>query len=175
MTELRNDVRQGELAASYPAETGFDIEDGQTRAARVHDTLTGRDFTIRARHFINAAGVYAQRIEELTGLPSGLTVEPAKGVHLLFARETLPMGDDAIVLPETDDGRLLFLVPWEDRVVVGTTDTEGGDIDDPLTSQEDVAYLLDHCRRYLDVTLREEDILSTYAGYRPLVKRKNGD
>ncbi|MDQ2798022.1 MAG: glycerol-3-phosphate dehydrogenase/oxidase [Armatimonadota bacterium] len=175
MTVLKTAVGRGALAANYTEVTGFDITEGQIRAVHVRDTLSGRAYTIPARHVVNAGGVFAQRIEELTGLPSQLTVEPAKGVHLVFSRETLPMGEDAVVLPETDDGRLLFLIPWEGRVIVGTTDTAGGDVDAPTTTEADVAYLLDHCRRYLSVTLREEDILSTFAGYRPLLKTQSAD
>lgn len=175
MTVLKTAVGQGALAANYTEVTGFDIAEGQIKAVHVRDTLSGRTYTVRARHVVNAGGVFAQRIEELTGLPSQLTVEPSKGVHLVFSRETLPMGEDALVLPETDDGRLLFLIPWKDRVIVGTTDTEGGDVDAPTTTEADAAYLLDHCRRYLSVTLREEDILSTFAGYRPLIKSQSTD
>ena len=170
MTVLKTSVGQGALAANYTEVTGFDIAEGQLKAVHVRDRLSGSAHTIGARHVVNAGGVFAQRIEELTGLPSQLTVEPAKGVHLVFSRDTLPMGEDAVVLPETDDGRLLFLIPWQGRVLVGTTDTAGGDVDAPTTTEADVAYLLAHCRRFLNVTLREEDILSTYAGYRPLIK-----
>jgi glycerol-3-phosphate dehydrogenase len=97
-------------------------------------------------------------------------VEPSKGVHLVFSREDLKLGQDAIVLPETDDNRILFIVPWESRAIFGTTDTGSGDLDHPVVTQEDVAYLLDHLNRYLSVHLTEKDIISTYAGYRPLVK-----
>ena len=83
-----------------------------------------------------------------------------------------PLTDKAVVLPETDDGRLLFLIPWGARVLVGTTDTEGGDVDDPGTTAQDVAYLLDTCNRYLRVPLQHRDILATYAGFRPLIKNR---
>lgn len=175
MTVLRTAISQGAHAANYAEVTGFDITGDRLTAAQVTDTLTGAEYTIRARHFVNAGGVFAQRIEELTGQRSQLTVEPAKGVHLLFSQDTLPMGEDAIVLPETDDGRLLFLIPWGSRVILGTTDTEGGRIDSPTTTGDDVAYLLDHCRRYLNVELNREDILSTYAGYRPLIKSRGAN
>ena len=175
LTVLRTAAHQGALAANYAEVTGFDIVGGRLRAAHVQDRRAGREYTIPARHVINATGVFAQRLEELTGLPSELSVEPAKGVHLVVPREALPMTEDAVVLPETDDGRLLFLVPWGERVIVGTTDTEGGDVDHPRTTHDDVAYLLDHCRRYLNVRLTEDDILSTYAGFRPLVKSRSAD
>ena len=175
ITVLRTAVRLGALAANYAEVTGFDSAEGRIEAVRLRDTLTGQAYVVRARHVVNAAGVFAQRIEEMTGLASQLSVEPAKGVHLVFSRDTLPMTDKAIVLPETDDGRLLFLIPWGNRVLVGTTDTEGGDVDDPTTMAEDVTYLLETCNRYLRVPLERRDILATYAGYRPLIKSRTAD
>lgn len=175
LTVLRTAVRQGALAANYAEVTGFDIADGRIGAVHLRDARTGRAYTVRARHIVNAAGVFAQRVEELTGLESQLSVAPVKGVHLVFSRDALPMTDKAVVLPETDDGRLLFLIPWGNRVLVGTTDTEGGDVDDSVTTAQDVTYLLETCNRYLRVPLERRDILATYAGFRPLVKSLNAD
>lgn len=172
MAVLRTAVRHGALAANYAEATSFDIEGSTLRAVHVRDQRSGADYRIAARHVVNAGGIFAERIEALTGQPSTISVEPAKGVHLIFSRETLPMTDDAVVLPETDDDRLLFLVPWEDRVLVGTTDTEGGDIDRPSADDDDVSYLLEQCNRYLRAPLTQDRIVSTYAGYRPLVKSK---
>ncbi|HCI82758.1 MAG TPA: glycerol-3-phosphate dehydrogenase/oxidase, partial [Ktedonobacter sp.] len=75
------------------------------------------------------------------------------GVHLVFSRDDIKMGNDAIVLPETDDKRILFIVPWESRVVFGTTDTGSGDLDHPTTNQDEVQYLLHHLNRYLSLNL----------------------
>jgi glycerol-3-phosphate dehydrogenase len=85
------------------------------------------------------------------------------------------MGRYAAVLPETDDGRLLFLVPWGPRVTIGTTDTIGGDVDRPAAGPEDLDYLLRHVNRYMSCDLRPEDVISAWAGYRPLLSAKNGD
>ena len=84
------------------------------------------------------------------------------------------MGNDAVVLPETDDRRILFLVPWESRAIFGTTDTGSGDLDHPTATQEDIAYLLNHLKRYLNVQLTEDNIISVYAGYRPLLSARGG-
>lgn len=77
-----------------------------------------------------------------------------------------------MVLPETEDGRILFVVPWESRAVIGTTDTGTGDLDHPEAGRDDIEYLLRHVNRYMNVSLTTDDILSTYAGYRPLVKSR---
>ncbi|MDR3707973.1 MAG: glycerol-3-phosphate dehydrogenase/oxidase [Capsulimonadaceae bacterium] len=168
---LRSAANAGALTANYAEVTGFDIDSGAIRSVRVRDSILGRDYTVRARHVVNATGVHAARIEELTGRASQITISPSKGVHLIVDARTLPVGDHAIVLPETDDGRLMFIIPWRERVLIGTTDTVGDDIDEPVTTQDDVAYLIDHCNRYLNFRLRPEDVISTMAGYRPLTKR----
>jgi glycerol-3-phosphate dehydrogenase len=108
---------------------GFEKRDGRLSAARVRDKLTGRELTVAARHMANAGGISAERIEALTGDPPQIQVQPSKGVHLVVAREHLRLLDMAIVLPETEDRRIMFVIPWESRVIIGTTDTEGGDLD----------------------------------------------
>jgi len=173
LTVLLTAVSRGALAANYVEATGFQLSaTGDIQAVRVLDTIKGRELVVRARHVVNAAGVFAQRVEELTGMPSNLRIRPAKGVHLVVARESVPMGPPhtAIVLPETDDGRLLFVIPWEGRVLIGTTDTAGSaDIDGPATTEGDVEYLLRHCNRYLRTELTASDVISSFAGYRPLI------
>src|SRR5581483_9143640 len=109
-------------------------------------------------------------VMELTGDESQVAVEPSKGVHLVVPRERVGISDTALVLPETSDGRILFVVPWESRAVIGTTDTGTGDLDHPEATKEDIDYLIEHVNRYMNVDLTADDILTTYAGYRPLVK-----
>jgi glycerol-3-phosphate dehydrogenase len=169
LTVLRTAALHGALAANYAEVVAFEMAGEGIAHTRVRDTVDSREYPIQSSYVVNAAGVFAQRIEELTGMASELTIAPAKGAHLVFSRDSLPIGDDAIVLPETDDGRLLFIIPWEGRVLVGTTDTPGGDIESPTTMEEDVAYLLAHCNRYLKKSLTHADILSAFAGFRPLI------
>lgn len=175
MAVLRTACVKGAQAANYAEATGFEIEDGAVAAANVLDRMSGRTMTIAARHVVNATGVFADRVESLTGQPSSVRVEPAKGVHLVFERSKIPMTDHAVVLPETEDDRLLFLVPWDRFVLAGTTDTVESDIETPQTTQEDVDYLLSQCNRYLKTPLTARDIVSCYAGYRPLIKPRSSD
>ena len=169
---LRTSAKRGARAANYVEVTGFEIEGNVIVAANAVDLLSGHSFVIRTRFVVNAAGVFAERVEALTGHPTIIGVEPAKGVHLLFKASDIPMTKHAVVLPETEDGRLLFLVPWGDRVLVGTTDTEGGDIELAQTSGDDVDYVLRQCNRYLKTPLSRENIISAFAGFRPLIKSK---
>jgi len=175
MALIRTAAQYGATITNYTEVTSFLVEAGQVRGAHVHDRLTNQEIDIRARYVVNATGVFSEQVETLVDPEPLVQVEPSKGVHLVLSREALQLGDSAIVLPETEDKRILFIVPWESRAVFGTTDTGTGDLDHPTASQEDVAYLLKYLNRYLSVNLTEADIISTYVGYRPLVRpRKSG-
>lgn len=167
-TVIRTAAQHGALVANHAEVTGFQQEGGRIKAALVTDVVSGKSFSIRAGTVVNAGGAFAGRIEALAG-PSTISIKPAKGVHVTVDRQALKLGRGAIVLPETDDGRLLFLVPWGVHVTIGTTDTEGGDIDRPRANEDDVAYLLRHVNRYMRCNLQESDIISAWAGYRSLV------
>lgn len=170
---LRTAAQFGATIVNYAEVTSFTREDGTITGACICDRLRNQELTVRARHIVNATGIFSEQVETLTGTEPQIQVEPSKGVHLVFSREDLQLGNAAIVLPETDDKRILFIVPWESRAIVGTTDTGSGDLDHPTATSEDVAYLLNHLKRYLSVPLTTENIISTYAGYRPLVKPRN--
>ena len=170
MALIRTASQYGAVIANYAEVTSFVNEQGKVCGVHVLDRLSGEEITVRSRHVVNATGIFSEEIEALTGEEPEVSIEPSKGVHLVFAREDLKLGDHAIVLPETDDKRILFIVPWESRAIFGTTDTGTGDLNYPVVTQQEVAYLLGHLNRYLNVHLTEEDIISTYAGYRPLVR-----
>jgi glycerol-3-phosphate dehydrogenase len=169
---LRAAARLGVALANYAEVTSFEEMDSKLTGARVRDTLAGRELTIRARHTVNATGVFAERVASLTGEESRVAVAPSKGVHLVVDGGRVGVSDTGVVLPETDDGRILFVVPWGDRAVIGTTDTGAGDLDHPEAKPEDIDYLLRHVNRYLNVNLTKSDLFSVYAGYRPLVRSR---
>jgi glycerol-3-phosphate dehydrogenase len=172
LTVLRTAAERGAMAVNYAELTGFEVRRGAIRSATLVDVLSGEKIEVPVRSVVNAAGVFAQRVEELAG-PSSIHISPAKGVHLTVPRDKLKMGRYAAVLPETDDGRLMFLVPWGPRVTIGTTDTIGGDVDRPAAGPEDLDYLLRHVNRYMTCDLRPEDVISAWAGYRPLLSAKS--
>lgn len=172
VTVLRTAAQFGAVVTNYTEVTGFTSTHGKLTGAVVRDVLTGREVTVSARHIINAAGVFAEQVAALSGDESKATIEPSKGIHLVVAKERLGISDTAVVLPETEDGRILYVVPWQSRAIIGTTDTGSGDLDDPQASPADIAYLMKHVNQYLEVNLTDEDILSVYAGYRPLVKSR---
>ncbi len=172
-TLIRTAAKHGALVANYAEVTSFPMQGERISGAVVKDHIDGREYHIPARYVVNAGGVFAERIAHLSGQEAAISIKPAKGVHITVSREAMRMGKDAIVLPETEDGRLLFLVPWGARVTIGTTDTEGGDIERPVANEDDVDYLLRHVNRYMSCQLTRADIISTWAGYRPLVQAKD--
>ncbi len=172
MALIRTAAESGAVIANYAEVTAFTSENGIVTGAHVHDRLSNREMMIRARHVVNATGIFSEQVEELAGFEPPVKIEPSKGVHLVLEREDIKLGQDAIVLPETDDKRILFIVPWESRAIFGTTDTGSGNLDHPVATPQDVAYLLGHLNRYLSISLTADDIISTYAGYRPLVSAR---
>lgn len=129
------------------------------------DVATGSRLEVRAGAVLAATGAFDP--PGLTGSGSRLRMVHSKGVHLLYDRTSLGIGDGALVLPETDDGRVLFVVPWLGHAMVGTTDTPyTGDRTHPITEQEDHDYLVRHLRRYLDVGSVEP--ITAFAGLRAL-------
>ncbi len=176
LTVLRTAARRGAMLANYAEVIGFRRETGNITAAWVRDHISGDLLEVGVRTVINAGGVYAGRVEALAedaaefASLDHLRIIPAKGVHLVISRRKLRIGSAAVVLPETDDGRILFLVPSGPHVIVGTTDTVGGTIDRPEATQEDIDYLLRHVNRYMACHVGASDVITTWAGYRPLIQ-----
>lgn len=175
---LRTAMARGAHIANYAAAVRFSYAGQRITGAWVRDAhgQAGDEVLIQARHIVNATGIWAERTERLAGEQPELHIAPSKGVHLVFDRATLGIGEEAIVLPETEDGRIIFIVPWQSRVLVGTTDTPVSETEQPVANDEDISYLLDHLNRYLRRHVSRDDILTTFAGNRPLlrVRRRAG-
>lgn len=148
--------------------------DGQACGARVRDTETGEIHEIPAKVVINATGVFVDELRRLDEPGTERVVAPSQGVHLVLPADFLP-GGTAMMVPRTDDGRVLFAVPWHGRLVVGTTDTAVPDISpEPRALPEEIGFLMRHAARYLTRDPQPSDVLSLYAGLRPLVRRSGG-
>jgi len=144
---------------------------GQIVGAEVVDTLTSARVTIAAGVVVNATGVWTDDVRRLDdGPPHGGGIRPAKGVHIALPLDRLPT-DLAAVLPVPKDRRSIFVIPWGDRVYVGTTDTDyDGDVDDPVCTAADVDYLLGAVNSWVRNPVGPGDVLGTWAGLRPLVR-----
>lgn len=173
---LRTLLDAGGTALNYLPVTGLIKTTADGRIAGVHgrDAETGEEFAIAARAVVNATGVYADALRRLDEPGVATMLSPSQGVHLVLDRSFLP-GDSAIMIPRTDDGRVLFVIPWHDRAVVGTTDTAvSGSPIEPRPLPEETKFLLSHAARYLSKDPQPADVLSTFAGLRPLVRASNG-
>ncbi len=139
--------------------------------ARDHEG--GTDLRFHARCVVVASGAWGDR--DIGGLRGGLPIQPAKGVHLLLPTDRFPMRA-AMYLPTGSDGRMIFVVPWLDRILVGTTDTlYKGDVATPEVDEADLAYLLRALRPFTGASkVRREDIVAAHAGIRPLVAGEAG-
>ncbi len=144
-------------------------EGGRLAGVRAVDAETGRSAELRARVVVNATGVFADTIRQLDEPGAAPLLRPSQGAHVVLDRRFLP-GESAIMVPRTDDGRVLFAIPWLGRVLVGTTDGPvPGPVAEPRPMAEEVAYLLDHAGRYLSPAPTAADVRSTFAGLRPLI------
>jgi len=122
---------------------------------------------------INATGVFTDRILSMDNPEHESLISPSQGIHLVVDKEFLP-GDTAIMIPKTDDGRVLFAVPWHDKIVLGTTDTPVEEVtEEPIPLKEEIEFILTHIGRYLTKDPQHSDIRSMFAGLRPLVKGKS--
>ena len=144
-------------------------KDGQGWACELEETSSGERRTVHCRGIVNATGVWSPELEQ-----SRVKLRPTKGVHLVIDRKRLEV-PSAVVL--TDEARVLFLIPWGDRTIVGTTDTDySGPLDDPICDADDLEYILSNINAYFPAAnLKGSDVLSTWAGLRPLVADPNGN
>ncbi len=147
-------------------------EDEHITGVRFTDTETGNTHEVSGSVVINAAGVFSNKILKMEDENAETVVEPSRGVHLVLDQTFLD-GDTAIMVPHTDDGRVLFVIPWHERCLVGTTDEKAPEpILEPRATDEEVEFILRNAARYLARDPEREDVLSVFAGLRPLVKHE---
>ncbi|MFP5353117.1 MAG: glycerol-3-phosphate dehydrogenase/oxidase [Actinomycetota bacterium] len=138
--------------------------------AIVEDSLTGEMIEISARRIVVAAGVWADHVESLAQHRAQPRLRPSKGVHLVFDRSSVPTTDAGAFIPDAERKRMLFVIPWHDHVLVGTTDDSyEGSLDHPSVDASDRAYCIDALNANFGLELTESDIVGAYAGLRPLV------
>ncbi|MCF8105669.1 MAG: glycerol-3-phosphate dehydrogenase/oxidase [Desulfohalobiaceae bacterium] len=171
LAQTMND--QGGLPINYMQVTDLIRSGGMIDGVLVRDMEKGFDHRIQGRVVINATGVFTDNILKMENPESRSIITPSQGIHLVLDKEFLP-GDSAIMVPQTADGRVLFAVPWHDRVVVGTTDTPLAEAElEPKPLEEEIQFLLDHAALYLSRDPGRKDVKSVFAGLRPLVKAKD--
>ncbi len=164
-------VQQGAVVCTGARVAKFlQSDDGRVAGAVVENTLDGGTKEVRARVVINATGPWTDATRTLSDAEAAAVLRPTKGVHIVVDAKKLPI-NNAVVCFHPSDGRVLFALPWGDRAYVGTTDTDyKGALDDLAATRDDVDYLIDAVGHYFpDHRLTHEDVISTWAGLRPLV------
>ncbi|MBU3917610.1 glycerol-3-phosphate dehydrogenase/oxidase, partial [bacterium] len=168
-------AEQGACLLNYVKVTKLIQKDGLINGVIAHDQETDKEIEIRAKVVINACGVFCDAIRQMDDPDVQKIIRPSQGVHIVLDKKFLP-GKTAIMVPHTDDGRVLFAIPWHDCVVVGTTDTAVDEVVlEPRPQQEELDFLLSHAARYLTKDPTSKDVLSAFAGIRPLVVAKDTD
>lgn len=146
---------------------------GKVSGVSALDRESQKTYTLNAKVIINATGVFTDEVLQMDNINAKNTIKPSQGIHLVLDRSFLP-GNDAIMIPKTADGRVLFLVPWHNRVVVGTTDTllDSHSLE-PKPLEKEIDFILDTANAYLNKKVSRRDVLSVFAGLRPLAAPKD--
>ncbi|WP_300457232.1 glycerol-3-phosphate dehydrogenase/oxidase [Desulfobacula sp.] len=169
-------VENEAIVLNYMRVTGL-LKDSSNLVCGVEavDTESGEPVTVRSRVVINATGVFVDTILSMDDAGAEALVRPSQGIHFVLDKSFL-QGDSAIMIPKTSDGRVLFAVPWHDKVVVGTTDTPLAIKDiclEPRALAEEIEFILTTAAQYLKKDPRKSDVLSVFAGLRPLAAQQD--
>jgi glycerol-3-phosphate dehydrogenase len=167
VTVARTAARYGALVVTRATAVELLRDGTRVTGATVRDEEDGRVFDVRAARVIVCAGVWSDLVHQASGVQAGYQVRMSKGVHLVMDRSAIDADTGMIVRTSKS---VLFFIPWDERWIVGTTDTEwSGDRAEPAATAEDVDYILGEANRVLARPLTRDDVLAVYAGLRPLV------
>jgi len=161
---------RGGTAVNYVRVQSFLKQNGRVSGVEAVDGETGEVSRISARAVINATGIFSDEVRCLDNPASKPTLVLSQGAHLVVDRSFLP-GEAAVIVPQTDDGRVLFLIPWLGATLIGTTDLPVKHaLLEPRPLHQEIEFLMEHASRYLETSIQRTDLRSCFAGLRPLVK-----
>lgn len=166
---------QGAILLNYLKVTGLTYNQDMIAGVIAQDIESGEDYQLHGKAVINATGPFCDSIRQMDMPGTPPVINPSRGIHMVLDKSFLP-GGTAIMVPHTDDGRVLFAIPWNNRILVGTTDTPVTEITlEPVPGKDEIDFLLSHAARYLTKSPTKTDVLSVFAGLRPLVGSVNND
>lgn len=164
----------GGTPLNYMDVTALAVKSGRMATVNVTERENGREYVLSARAVINAAGVSCDQVRRMDEPSCAPLITPSQGAHLVLDRSFLP-GNCAVMVPHTDDGRVFFAIPWQGHVIIGTTDTPLGTVTpEPVPLPDEIEFLLAHAGRCLERQPTRSDVLSCFAGLRPLSGGKRG-
>ena len=165
----------GGVAINYVKVTGLLKQQQSISGLTALDVETNTSFTIQAKAVVNATGVFVDEILKMDEPGKPRTICVSQGVHLVLDKKFYP-SSEALMIPETSDGRVLFAVPWHDKVVLGTTDTPVEEASlEPQALEKEIAFILETAGNYLSTKPQRSDVLSVFAGLRPLAAPQKED
>ncbi len=160
----------GGAVLNYVEVIGVIKENGQIKGVHARDNVSQKEYEIKTKSVINATGIFTDDILKMDDHQHHHVISPSQGIHLVIDKSFFP-GDYALMVPKTDDGRVLFAVPWHNRMIVGTTDTPvKAPLFEPHAQEEEIAFVIRNVNRYLNTNIRREDVKAVFAGLRPLVR-----
>ena len=171
LMQTANDM--GATMVNHAKVTGLLKDNGKLTGLIVRDEINGDSFELRGKCMINATGIFVDEVLRMDDKEKAPMVRPSQGIHIVVDRSFLG-GADAIMIPKTSDGRVLFCVPWHNRVIIGTTDTPVNDfVLEPKPLEEEIDFLLNTSAQYLVRPPQRKDVLCVFAGLRPLAAPKH--
>ncbi len=171
ITLAKTSVWMNGVVVNYCPVTGLLKKNGKINGVIAHDVINKEEYRLHAKAVINATGVFSDDICKMDDTNSPKIVRPSQGIHLVF--KNILKGKQAVIIPKTTDKRVLFLIPWYNHTLVGTTDTEVDRVMyEPEHLESEVDFLLENTSKYLKKALTKDDILSVFSGLRPLVSKK---
>jgi glycerol-3-phosphate dehydrogenase len=164
-------AEHGAVLLNYAQVTGFlSGADGAVDGVRFRDVETGEEFEAAAEVVINATGPFTDGLRRMAEPSAQPLVAASQGIHLVFDHSFLS-GNSAIMVPHTSDGRVMFAIPWHGHTLVGTTDTPVSEASlEPVALDQEIEFILQTASLYLERRPERSDILSVFAGIRPLVR-----
>ena len=171
----RTAASHGAVCVNHVEVTGLVKDKGRIRGAELRDRIGGRTWTVAAKGVVNATGPFADALRRMDDPQAPSMLKASSGIHILLPAGTTPE-DLSLMIPSTEDGRVLFMIPWQEHVLFGTTDEPAQAAFDPAPERKDVDYLLRYASAYLRRPVTRQDVLAVWNGLRPLVfdpKKKN--
>lgn len=160
--------QHGAIIANHVAVSGLCKADGRITGVELTDSLTGETWQLHASGVINAAGPFVDQIRRMDNPDIPAMLSASTGVHIVLDKHFAPP-DTGLMIPETEDGRVLFVLPWEDHALVGTTDEPAEITEHPRPMESEIDYLLRHLTRYFNLQVTRSDVKAAWSGLRPLV------
>ncbi len=171
---LQSAKEKGCIVRNYSEVTNFKYIDQKISGVVIKDKTSEEVYTVNTKFVINATGIFCDSIRKMDDESVHNIVEPSSGIHIVLDKKFLP-NNEGLMIPKTQDGRVLFMLPWMGKCLVGTTDEESHPQEHPKADVRDIEYLLRHMRKYFSIDIKESDILSSWCGLRPLVSLKHTD